>query len=728
MSNTQDLSLLGSTLTSDGNGADVTGSVTADGLTVETSADPAVITLRHTGNTSGLIIKNFSAGESQLVNVDNGPMVFKTNDAEAMRIDASGNVGIGTNLPIYDFQIGTYGTDADSTLALATSTSGTGSIRFGDGTSGTEANQGLIRYDHSDTSMVFWTSATERMRIDSQGRVGIKTPNPTSLLHIFDGQGGTNAQTDLLTLQTQRSDFGSGGSSILFFDTESPPTTSGGNASSRGRIKAYTENADEFQTDFRFSLSDRSDSAITSISADTTTITVVHVTSVGLGVEVGDYVSIQGTTNFNEDFVVTGVDSNTQFTIAATGYDGFAEETSGNVAKSETFDRMVITGNGNVGIGTASPSEPLTVLSAQDYQITAAYNASNSTSYGYYGIKNNNTGNPFYFHVGGTEAMRIDASGRVLLNRTASTGSLTLESQAPSGFSVGSGFYSGSTQSTIEFKDTNTTANYKVRIGSQTDDMIMFAGGAERMRIDAIGLLEVQHDVYAGMQRSLTLSNPRNDVGTGDGTSIYFNNTGTSTIARSAYIGGVSEENYGQSNALVFGTSSGGNAPTEAMRIDSSGHAIIPAGVTLGTAVGTYNAANTLDDYEEGTFTPVLNSSATAPTVTYSLQKGRYTKVGNLVTILVDCRWSTNSGGTGNTTITGLPFANGDSYAGGIVFEHNSAWSYASGRTNLSAEVNQNTGIVTFLQNGTGLSAVGYDITTLGSFGYVIFSVTFRTA
>ena len=80
-----------------------------------------------------------------------------------------GNVGIGTDSPIYDFQIGTYGTDADSTLALATSTSGTGAIRFGDGTSGTEANQGLIRYDHSDSSMVFWTSATEALRIDSAG-------------------------------------------------------------------------------------------------------------------------------------------------------------------------------------------------------------------------------------------------------------------------------------------------------------------------------------------------------------------------------------------------------------------------------------------------------------------------------------------------------------------------------------------------------------------------------
>jgi predicted regulator of Ras-like GTPase activity (Roadblock/LC7/MglB family) len=46
-------------------GIDVTGTVTADGLTVETSSDPASITLRHTGNTSGLIIKNFSGGEAQ---------------------------------------------------------------------------------------------------------------------------------------------------------------------------------------------------------------------------------------------------------------------------------------------------------------------------------------------------------------------------------------------------------------------------------------------------------------------------------------------------------------------------------------------------------------------------------------------------------------------------------------------------------------------------------------
>jgi hypothetical protein len=66
---------------------------------------------------------------------------------------------------------------------------------------------------------------------------------------------------------------------------------------------------------------------------------------------------------------------------------------------------------------------------------------------------------------------------------------------------------------------------------------------------------------------------------------------------------------------------------TERMRIDSSGHLIAPNGITLGTAVGTYNAANTLDDYEEGSWTPAFN----LVTVTHTAQYGRYVKIGRLV-------------------------------------------------------------------------------------------------
>ena len=61
-------------------------------LSVAMSNDPAQITVKQNGNTNGFIIKNFDGDEAQLVNVDNGPMVFKTNDNEHMRIDATGAV------------------------------------------------------------------------------------------------------------------------------------------------------------------------------------------------------------------------------------------------------------------------------------------------------------------------------------------------------------------------------------------------------------------------------------------------------------------------------------------------------------------------------------------------------------------------------------------------------------------------------------------------------------
>lgn len=65
---------------------------------------------------------------------------------------------------------------------------------------------------------------------------------------------------------------------------------------------------------------------------------------------------------------------------------------------------------------------------------------------------------------------------------------------------------------------------------------------------------------------------------------------------------------------------------------------------------------NTLDDYEEGTFTPVVVGSDTAGIGTYTFSSGVYTKVGNLVTFSLRLSWTAHTG-TGSMLISGLPFA-----------------------------------------------------------------------
>ena len=84
---------------------------------------------------------------------------------------------------------------------------------------------------------------------------------------------------------------------------------------------------------------------------------------------------------------------------------------------------------------------------------------------------------------------------------------------------------------------------------------------------------------------------------------------------------------------------------TEKLRIQSGG------GISFN---GDTAAANALDDYEEGTWTPVL--SGTSGTVTHDVQSGTYTKIGNMVTatFTVGCSAST---ATGAIVFSGMPYS-----------------------------------------------------------------------
>lgn len=139
----------------------------------------------------------------------------------------------------------------------------------------------------------------------------------------------------------------------------------------------------------------------------------------------------------------------------------------------------------------------------------------------------------------------------------------------------------------------------------------------------------------------------------------------------------------GSSNgSIVFDTEG-----TEALRITDNGNIVFPAGHGIdfnasqsGAAGTTPSSTATLNDYEEGTWTPEFGGTTGDGSMTYSNQVGYYTKIGNLVT--VNCRLTSltvTTSPTGSMVIRGLPFtvANDvDNYHGASIGFSNS-WATA---------------------------------------------------
>ena len=78
------------------------------------------------------------------------------------------------------------------------------------------------------------------------------------------------------------------------------------------------------------------------------------------------------------------------------------------------------------------------------------------------------------------------------------------------------------------------------------------------------------------------------------------------------------------------------------------------SGIDFSATAGT-GTSELFDDYEEGTWTPVIYGSSSAGTATYSNQTGNYTKVGNLVCAVGRVSYSGHTG-TGSMRMSGLPF------------------------------------------------------------------------
>jgi len=132
-------------------------------------------------------------------------MQFRVNDSERLRIDASGNVGIGTSSPSSFFSgasnLVVSGGSGNGGITIDAGTSSTSALHFADGTSGSETYIGYVSYNHSSNALLLGTSGVERMRIDASGNllVGVASTTltggsltlPNSGIIAFHDAGGS---------------------------------------------------------------------------------------------------------------------------------------------------------------------------------------------------------------------------------------------------------------------------------------------------------------------------------------------------------------------------------------------------------------------------------------------------------------------------------------------------------------------------------------------------------
>ena len=145
------------------------------------------------------------------------------------------------------------------------------------------------------------------------------------------------------------------------------------------------------------------------------------------------------------------------------------------------------------------------------------------------------------------------------------------------------------------------------------------------------------------------------------------------------------------------------------------------AGITFPATQSPSSDANTLDDYEEGTWTPVIEGSSTAGTGSYTIQQGAYTKIGRMVIQTFALTWTSHSG-TGNMQVGNLLFPAGTSGRAGAFLTYVNNIALTAGNYISGMYLNTSASVVEISQTPTGGgTATQVPIDTSGSlYGVII--------
>ncbi len=522
-------------------------------------------------NSSDAVLASISARRESAA--DDAYLAFNTQATggsitERLRIKSSGNVLIGGGT--HSRRLAVHDT-TNSVILIEGASNGTSSLMFGDEN---DEDVGMIQYNHGDNDLAFIVNASERLTIDSSGRLII---GHTSSLVAASGSAqfslqvlGTTFATSTLNAQRYANDVS--GASILL-------------NKSRGSIGNHTilQTNDELGK-IRFYGSDGNDFE-------------------NYGAEIAALVDAAPGNN------------------AMPGRLIFKTTTSGSPTPAE---RMRIDSQGRLkihGVNATISDHALAVTHAPLYLQTFSDMSSITQSEG------SATTGMFRMYDVSTTAGRYNG----IEIRNKNNGDIRILNQDRDTSDKG--------DLVIAMPQTGSGAGVqeKIRVSGLFDSInIAGKGGATLLGPSDSGYNKQKVDFYMSTKTGVTA------IGTQAGDEvaglIRFEDTGSSNNR----FHGIELRNRNSGDARILNKDIGvANKADLAFAVDN-GSTVIEAGRFLNTGGLAFNgdtaAANGLDDYEEGSYTPVIYYDS-GNNHTYSEQVGLYTKIGNFVYGTIAITW-----------------------------------------------------------------------------------------
>ena len=551
-------------------------------------------------------------------------LAIATGGTQRVTVDSSGRVGIGTSSPSAQLHV-----SSPNSAAFVRITSGNSSTALLDLGKENDLDGGRIAYD-ANNNLLFQTASTEKLRITSAGNVGIGTSSPATSLHISAASPRITF-TDTDTGVDHRINADSGAGNLAFdvdinSESSAPSCIFNIKGSEKLRIKS----------DGNVGIGTTSPTSLLNVNGTDTTAKIhLHSTNSGISIFDPEKASISltatgmNTTNKYTPSINFG-STDPQFTttnpkfgaaINAQSTETYALDTRGGMKLNfwtspnnpgtghGLVQRMTIAENGNVGIGTTSPAAKFAVdlnatgtiaeFRGADTDLLHIDGDSNQIT-----LDARNVG-ALAFEMQGSEAMRIDSSGKVIIGGTSpltSSSQLTLTSSTTSG---GLGILSPNNgRGDIFFGDAADDNVGQIRYSHVDNSFTIRTNASDRFKIDSSGNVGIEIadpgeklDVN-GKIRSHHASDSRfllrvNDVNKGgfsattdDGVVIYG---ASSTNPIRFQVSGGEKARIDTSGRLLVGLTSSSAGNTAVFQGNSSGSAF---SAILNLAVGNATPSN----------------------------------------------------------------------------------------------------------------------------------------